>query len=127
MEMESELFISHLGNPRFVGIIDRSIGQISDGSSPNSADVLMLGLKKAVELKKKSRQPPTPVHVRCSNTTCAAHNRRYSPGSIPGLSLYCLVCRGRIGAPDYYFECVGCGEARVDNVASCRGCGQIFA
>ncbi|KAF9650020.1 hypothetical protein BDM02DRAFT_3128017 [Thelephora ganbajun] len=123
MEMQCELLISSFRDPKTIGLVKENIGHISDGSSSHCGGALKLGLKKAFELKKRKRQPPS-VLLRCSNTSCSRYKNPVSYSSI-GPNYYCQACSD----PDWdswYYQCVGCGHKRTSSYASCQSCGKKF-
>ena len=117
--MQCDLLMSNSRDPRTITLVKGNIGHIFDGSLPNCADSLKLGLKKAFDLKKKERQPPS-VRVRCTNGTCSWYVNP-PPYSSVGGNVYGPCCGYR-----YYLMCVGCGYTRTANFASCQSCGKSF-
>ena len=117
VEMECEVLVS---NPTTIALLDENIGHISDGSSPHSAGVLMLGFKKAFELKKQKRS----VRLQCPRAGCAWNTTPVSY-SAAGSYVYCPHCHGRYGS--HYMRCTGCSNGRISNsYASCQSCGRKF-
>ena len=57
-EMQCELLVSDFRDPKTIALVKETIERISDGSSPHSGGVLKLGLKKAIEFKKKKGESP---------------------------------------------------------------------
>ena len=125
MEMQCELLISNISDPKTIKRMKEIIGYISDGSSSHSAGALKLGLKKAFELKKRKRQPPG-VLLQCNSGYCSWYNNPVpysSAGPHPyGYCQACLDC----GLCARYLLCAGCGHARTGVFTSCQGCGQKF-
>ena len=115
MEMECELLISNFKNPKTIGHLKEKIGYISDGSSPHCAGALKLGLKKAIEHKKRERG----VLLRCRNYSCGWHHSPVSYSSV-GSNTHCLSCG------TYCTQCTGCGYDRTSNYTSCQSCGKRF-
>ena len=120
-EMECELLVSNIRDPRTVALVKENIGRSSDGSSSHRAGALKLGLRKAFELKKQKKQPPG-VSLRCANPNCIRPHDPVSYSSI-GSDIYCSNCCGGDG---YYFLCVGCGRAGTSGYTSCQSCGKNF-
>jgi len=58
MEMQSDLLVSKLGDPKTITTVKENIGHIFDEPNSHCADLLKLGLKKAFDLKKQKRQLP---------------------------------------------------------------------
>ena len=54
-KMESELFILNLRDPKLAGMMKGDNGRVADGSPSHFAGALKLGLKKAIELKRRSK------------------------------------------------------------------------
>ncbi|KAF9785437.1 hypothetical protein BJ322DRAFT_830823 [Thelephora terrestris] len=119
MEMESEIFIPNLKDPKLIGLVSDNIGRIADGSSPHGAGALKLGLKKAVESKKQSRG----VLLRCPRNGCLWFNTPAAYASV-GANIYCPYCYGVYGG--YYLQCVGCSYQRTSSYASCQSCQKKF-
>ena len=120
--MECELLVSSFKAPKTIALVKESIEHSSDGSSSHRAGALKLGLRKAFELKKQKRQPPTPpsVLLRCSGYNCVWHHNPVAYSSI-GSNVVCPNCRA------YYMRCVDCGYDRTAVYTSCQGCGKNFA
>ena len=119
MEIESELFIPNLKNPKLIALVSEKIGRISNGSSSHCAGALTLGLEKAVLLKKQRKG----VLLRCPRNGCARNKDPVSFSSV-GPGLYCLSCVNVYGS--YYMLCAGCGNARTANYSACQRCGKKF-
>jgi hypothetical protein len=119
MEMESELFIPNLQNPKIISLVSENIGRISNGSSSHCAGALKLGLKKAVELKKQNKG----VQLRCPRAGCLWDTP--SPYASVGGNVYCSYCSGGYNYY-YYLSCVGCGTQRTSTYTSCQGCHKTF-
>ena len=123
MEMECELLVSNLKDPKIIALMKENIRCISDGSSTHCAGALKLVLKKAFELKKQQLQPPG-VLLRCTYTSCAWYSNHVSYSSVRPNN-YCQNCLNyRYGCR--YLQCAGCGYARTINCVSCQGCGKRF-
>ena len=133
MEMECDLLISDLKNPKTIGQMKEGIEHVSDGSSTYCGGVLKLGFKKAFELKKRERG----VLLRCFNSNCGRHNNPFQYSTV-GSNIYCPHCIQNNGygydsygnyvsrSTRYYFQCVGCGYQRTGGYASCQSCGKRF-
>ena len=119
MERQCDLLISNFKDPKNIALVKENIRHIPDGSLSHSAGALNLVFKKAVELKKKKRQPPG-VKLRCSNGYCS-WNKNPVPYSSLGSNIYCTCCRG-----GYYMQCVSCGCSRHGAYLSCQGCRKAF-
>ena len=120
MEMESELLIPNLKDPRLVSLVSENIGRIADGSSSHCAGALKLGLKKGVEFKRQGKG----MKLRCPRGGCARQINPV-PYSSVGSTIYCLNCVNVYG--NYYMQCVGCGYQRVGAYTSCQSCRKKFA
>jgi len=125
MEMQCELLISNISDPKTITRVKEIIGHISDGSSSYSAGALKLGLKKAFELKKQKRQP-LGVLLQCGYGSCSWYNTPV-PYSSAGSHIYgyCQACIN-CGYGGRYLLCVGCGCTRTGAYTSCTGCGRKF-
>jgi len=123
MEAQCELFISSFKDPKTVTRVREIVDDISDGSSPHCAGALKLGLKKAFDLKKQSRQPPG-VLLRCPYASCTSYNNHVAYASV-GSYAYCRNCQN-YGWGSRYLVCVGCGYARNGGYTSCQSCGKRF-
>ena len=121
--MQCDLLMSNSRDPKMVELVKGKIGYIFDGSLPHCADSLKLGLKKAVDLKKKERQPDG-AKLRCANGSCAWYNN-HPPYSSVGPNAYCRMCIGNCRG-SYYLQCVGCGYSRTSSYPSCQRCGEEF-
>ena len=120
MEMESEIFIPNLKDPKLIGLVGENIGRIADGSSSHSAGALKLGLKKAVESKKQGKV----VLLRCPRSGCVWFNTPPAYPSVGRGNIYCPNCYGVYGG--YYLQCVGCGYQRTAGYPSCQSCRKNF-
>jgi len=123
MEMQCELLVSNISDPKTIQRMKEIIGHISDGSSSYCADALKLGLQKAFELKKQKKQPPG-VLLYCSLAGCpwTTPTAYSSAGSHP--SGHCIPCSN--SGHSRYLLCAGCGRVRFGVHASCQGCAQRF-
>ena len=123
MDMQCDILISNLKNPKTIALMKENIENMSDGSSPHCASALKLGFKKAFELKKRKIS----VQLRCSNDDCEWHDSPVSHSSI-GSNTYCPNCnrnpRNRRGR--YYRQCTGCESPRSGSYESCQSCGKRF-
>ena len=119
MEMESELLIPNLKDPRLVSLVSENIGRIADGSSSHCAGALKLGLKKGVEFKRQNKG----VKLRCPRTSCPRYTNPV-PYSSLGSNVFCLSCVNAYG--NYYMQCVGCGYQRTSTYTSCQSCRKRF-
>jgi len=118
-EMECELLISNIRDPKTVARVKENIERSSDGSSSHRAGALKLGLRKAFELKKQKKQP-LGVLLQCGSSRCALYDNPV-PRSSVGSNSICPTCS------IYYMVCVGCRHTRTGDYASCQGCGKNFA
>ena len=126
MEVQCELLISNFKDPKTIALVEETIGHISDGSSPHSADALKLWLKKAFEVKQQKKLGPG-VLLRCSRSGCARYD---SPVTrrVAGSDIWCQLCKHSYG--DYVLRCSSCGSDRsVHSMYTCGGwnCGRKFA
>lgn len=120
MDMESELFIPNLKNPKLIDLVRKNIGRISSGSSSHCAGALTLGLKKAVEFKKQNKG----VLLRCPRGGCARHTNPVFYSSV-GSNVFCTNCSGTYA--NYYMQCTGCGYQRTNgSFTSCQSCRKRF-
>lgn len=119
MEMECDLLISDLKDPKTIGLVKDTIERISDGSSSHCAGALKLGFKKAFELKKQQMG----VLLRCTRNGCAKRTNPVRYSSV-GSHTYCQDCEYNYGG--YYMQCVGCSKNRTGNYTSCQCCGKKF-
>jgi hypothetical protein len=130
--MQCDLLTSNFKNPKTTALMQETIGQISDGSSPYCASVLKLGFKKAFEVKKRE----SVVLLRCSNTNCGWHNNPVAYSSV-GANVYCPSCSNNgynnynnynygYNQPRYYMQCADCRYQRTSNFTSCQSCGRRF-
>ena len=55
MEMQWDLLIPNLKDPKRIALVNENLGLISSRSSPRSAGTLKAGLKKVLELKRTKR------------------------------------------------------------------------
>ena len=126
VEVQWELLLSNLKDPRTFSLVKENVGHISSGSASHCAGTLKLGLKKAFELKKKKSQPSScGVELRCSNYNCPSHDDHLSYSTIASSTYSCQLCVGR-GWGSHYLQCVGCGHDRTGNYMSCQCCGKRF-
>jgi len=116
--MECELLVSNFGDPKTIALVKEDIGRSSDGSSSHRAGAMKLGLRKAVELKKRKKQPPG-APLRCGNHQCALPTPYSSIGSA-------LWCSNSGNCCAYYFQCGDCGYERTSDYTSCQSCGKNF-
>jgi len=133
MEMQCDLLISNLKNPKVITLMKENIEHVSDGSSSYCGGALKLGFKKAFELKKQERI----VLLRCSNPSCGWYTNPV-PYSSVGAQVYCPQCSynnsnyysdydyGYRNNTRYYMQCVGCGYQRTSNFISCQRCRKKF-
>ena len=119
--MQCEHLISNFKNPKTVASVKENIRHIPGGSLPHCAGALNLVLKKAFELKKKSRKPPG-VLLRCPNARCPCNANPVSHLSLGPIYRYCERCKGK-----YYKQCADCRYDRIGGFLSCQGCGKAFA
>jgi len=117
--MQCDLLMSNSRDSKTIALVKENIGHIFDGSLPHCAETFKLGLKKAFDLKKKERQPPS-AKLRCSNSGCAWY-RNPPPYSSVTASVYCPCC-----GYYYYLMCVECGCTRAALSVSCLNCGGRF-
>lgn len=118
-EMECELLVSTLKDPKTITLVQENIRHSSDGSSSHRSGALKLGLRKALELKKQKKQQPPGVLLRCGNYGCGWYHNPVPYSSI-GSNIYCQNCGG------YYMQCVECGYDRNGDYTSCQNCGRSF-
>ena len=132
-KMESELFILNLKDPQLIGFVSGNIRRIADGSSSHLAGALKLGLKKAIEFKRRSNG----VLLRCPMSRCP---RSANPVTywFVGSNVHCPNCPAPPPAPrrDYnypmynpippYMQCAGCGFQRTNDRQSCEKCSRRF-
>jgi len=125
MEAQCDLLISTYQNPKTITLVKENIDRISDGSSSHCAYALNLGLRKALELKKKKKEPPG-VLLKCPNSNCRrGWYGTGTPYSAVGTAVYCPGCQGSYG--NYYLQCAGCNYQRTHNsYTSCQSCGKKF-
>ena len=130
---ESELFILNLKDPQLVGFVSGNIRRITDGSSSHFAGALKLGLKKAVEFKRRGNG----VLLRCPMSHCP---RSINPVTywFVGSNVHCPNCPAPSPAPwrghNYpmykpmppCMQCAGCGVERAEDRQSCRNCSRRF-
>ena len=125
MDMQWDLLVAKPNNPGIVALIrDKIEDSISPWSSSHRAGVLKVALKKAIELKKKKKEPPG-VLLRCSNLyDCTRYYNQVSLSEI-GMNPFCS-CSGP-GTPFvYWFECSSCGFTRQGDYTACQNCGGRF-
>jgi len=118
--MECELLVSSFKDPKTITLVKENIRNSSDGSSSHRAGALKLGLRKALELKKKKKQKTKPpgVMLRCSYCHCGRYNNPVSYSSMGSIT-YCPDCSS-------YMQCVECGYNWTSNYTSCQSCGKSF-
>lgn len=118
MEMECDLLVSNFKNPKTVALVKENIRKIPDGSLSHCAGPLNLVLRKAFELKKKERKPPSAM-LRCTVSWC---QQRHSPISYSSLGTpnRCPTCNYS------YLECNGCGYRWTGGYLTCQSCGKAF-
>ena len=122
MDFQWDLLIANFKDPKTVALVRDRVDDISPDSSSHRASVLKVALKKAFELKKKTRQPPV-ARLRCGNSNCARYCDYVSYTEI-GADITCILC----GDPPYGYvlQCTRCWGARTGKFASCQGCGVRF-
>ena len=118
-EKESETFIPNLEDPKLIGFVSENMGRIADGSSSKLAGAMKLGLKKAVEFKRRRNG----VSLRCPRNGCARNIIPVSRSSV-GSNRICPNCSN--SSANYYMQCTGCGYRRTSNYDSCLGCKKRF-
>ena len=76
--MLSDLLVSNLGDPKTITAVKEKIGHIFDEPRSRRADPLWLGLKKAFDLMKQKRKPPSikPLEAACRVATPRSRDRR---------------------------------------------------
>jgi hypothetical protein len=60
MEMQCDLLVRNLKNPKTIALVKENIRHISDGSSSHCAGTLDLVLEKAFQPKKQAKVGPSP-------------------------------------------------------------------
>lgn len=120
MEMQWDLLIPNIGNPKIAALVKESMRRTSDGSSIHCADTLKLGLKKALDFKSKAY-----VKLRCSSSGCPWFKNHVKPSSIGPDVRYCQMCLSR-GSGHSNLKCTGCSYDRTGNYAKCQSCGKKF-
>jgi len=127
LEMQCDLLISTFQNLKSTTLVKESIDRISDGSSSHCAHALNLGLRKALELKRKKKEPPG-VLLKCPNSSC--FRGWYNTGAPYSViesesAVYCPGCVHYYG--NYYLQCAGCNYQRTSSsYTSCQSCGKKF-
>lgn len=125
---ESELFILNLEDPQFVGFVGGDVRRIADGSSSHFAGVLKLGLKKAVEFKRRSNG----ALLQCTIPHCPRNTHPVTYCFV-GSNLYCPNCP--VPRRDYNYSmykpvplymCTGCRSRRNEDHQSCKQCSRRF-
>jgi len=125
MEMQCELLISNISDPKTITRMKEIIGHLSDGSSSHSAGALKLGLKKAFELKKQKRQPPG-VQLQCTYSPCLWYNTpvAYSSAGLHNRG-FCQACLNQCYG-NRYLQCAGCRGIRAGVYPTCQSCLKSF-
>lgn len=117
MKMESKLFVLNCKDPKLIAIASGNIGQAVDGSSSRLADVLKLGVKKGVEIKRRSRG----ALLKCPSFNCT-RNINPVPRSFVGPNVACPNCTDYPGRDPVYMRCSSCGYQRTSDYPSCQSC-----
>jgi hypothetical protein len=121
MEMQWEVLIPNLDDPKRFALVKDYIALMSSVPSSRCVSALKVGLKKAFELKR--RRAPPDVGLQCSNSNCSRRLRHLSYSSIGTTS--CQSCAAK-GLWNRYYQCTGCGYIRMGEFSSCQGCGGKF-
>ena len=122
-DMQWDLLTANFDGPKTIALLRDKIRDTSSGPSSHLAGVLKAALKKAFELGKKKRPPPS-VRLRCANFHCIWHHNYVSYSAI-GSEVFCRICLDR--SLGYYFlQCLGCGFNRTASCTSCQHCGKMF-
>jgi hypothetical protein len=118
MEMENELFVLNLKDPKLTGLVSGN-GGTADGPSSQFSGALKLGLKQAVKIKRRSKG----VLLQCPRGQSTRHTNPVSH-SFVGSNLVCPNCSDF--RANYYMQCSGCRYARMGTYESCKNCGRRF-
>ena len=125
VDMQCDILISNLKNPKTIALMKENIGNMSDGSSSYCGGALKLGFKKAFELKKQERSAQLQlkkreegVKLQCSSQFCGWRKQPVSYLTV-GSNPRCSKCL-------CYFQCTGCKSLRTSSFESCQSCGKMF-
>ena len=132
-EMQCNVLIPNLKNPKTLALVKENIERISKGSSSHCFGALNLILEKAFEPKPEPEPEPEPkkpdpvgVKLRCSYTSCQWYNNHLSYSSVGLMVVYCQMCLHN-GWGNRYLQCVGCGYNRTGaQFTTCQNCMQLF-
>ena len=122
MDIQWDLLVAKPNHPGMVALIRDKIEDISPWSSYQRAGVLKVALKKAIELKKKKKEPR--VLLRC-NRHGSTHYYNDTSLSKIGMNPFCPCSKP--GTPFvYWFVCCNCGFERKGDNMRCQNCGRSF-
>ena len=124
MDIQWDLVIPNFKDPKTIAFVRGKVEDASFGSSSHRAGVLNVALKKALEFKRKNRQPPS-VLLRCPTTYCTGYNNPFLYATV-GSKLYCQWCRNSVPPQKCYLQCAGCGASRTGAYESCQSCRGKF-
>ena len=114
MGMEKDLFVLNIKAPELIGLVNGNIGRSADGSSSHFASALKFGLKRAVDLKRRSKG----VRLQCTSFRCI-NPVEYS---YVGSSVFCSDCSD--SREIRYTYCAGCITLRGCDSVFCEDCGD---
>ena len=115
--MESKLFILNLKDPKLIGMMSGDIERVANGTPSHFAGALKLGLKKAVELKRRSKG----VLLQCLQCGGKLYFNSDWRGSNNGSGPLCPNCSGSWNK--IYMQCGFCGNSgMVGDYTSCQNC-----
>ena len=110
--------ILNLKDPQLIGMMSGDIGRVADGTPSHFASALKLGLKKAIELKRRSKG----ILLHCSE--CGSqlyfksdwYRTNYESGPP------CPSCLGSWSEAYNVMECDFCRQGVIGGYISCQNC-----
>lgn len=124
-EMECRLFFSRFQNPETILRMQEKFGYVCANRSAYQADALKLGLKSALEIKKRNGLIGKGVMLKCRERNCPG-NKTYTSYHLESVvkNEFCQPCL-KIGQ-ERFLICESCGHERKGRDTWCRGCGKKY-
>ena len=124
-EMESRLLFSRFQSEATNLRMQEKFATAGAGRSVHGVDSLKLGLRSALDLKRRESLSPKGVFLRCKEQNCPG-NRTYTsyPPAEAVNDEFCRACF-RVGRSRPLF-CVGCQRQRKARETRCQNCGKEF-